>query len=214
MGIDDTMKRRELFKLGAQKTAKVAFELAGEKAARRAGNWLRPPFAVKELDFLIDCTRCDKCIEACAPGVLFKLPARHGLQVAGTPAMDLLHRGCHLCDDWPCVNACEPGVLKLPETDEDSAQPALPKLARVRINPEACLPYLGPECGACADSCPVPGALEWRGTKPIINPEPCTGCALCREACIVEPKAVDVSAIIADDGETAETPGFERRDHA
>lgn len=221
------MKRRDLFKLGAQKTARMAFDYAAGKAASRAGNWLRPPFPVDELDFLLDCTRCDQCIEACAPGVLFKLPARHGLQVAGTPAMDLVHRGCHMCDDWPCVKACEPGVLKLPEADEDSApalpQPALPKLARVRINPKVCLPYLGPECGACRDSCPVPGALEWRGTKPVINPELCTGCALCREACIVEPNAVDVSAFIPDDEKTAEEErdqtgrgsfGFERRGHA
>ena len=187
------MKRRELFKLGAQKTAKAAFDYAAGKIPGRGGNWIRPPFAVDEMDFFLDCTRCDACIEACAPGVLFKLPPSHGPRAAGTPAMDLLVRGCHLCEDWPCVKACEPGVLKLPEGDEDSAPPR-PKLARVHIDPTACLPYLGPECGACRDSCPVPGALLWRGTKPVIDAEACVGCGLCREACIVEPNAVLVAA--------------------
>ena len=81
----------------------------GQREGGKAGSELAsPPFAVDELDFLLACTRCDKCIEACPHDVLFKLPARTGLQAAGTPAMDLLNRGCHLCRDWPCVAACEP----------------------------------------------------------------------------------------------------------
>ncbi len=198
------MKRRDFFKYGAHKTAKFAFKLAGDNAVRRAENWVRPPFAVKELDFLLGCTRCDKCIEACPHDVLFALPARHGLQVAGSPAMDLLVRGCQMCRDWPCVMACEPEVLKLPDQDSETP-PEAARLARVEINTETCLPYQGPECGACAHACPVPGALEWDGgIRPVINAEHCTGCALCREACIVEPKAINVSAFIPDDGEAAE----------
>ena len=198
------MKRRDFFKYGAKKTAGIAFELASDEATRRAENWLRPPFAVNELDFVLDCTRCDKCIEACQYDVLFRLPARHGLQVAGSPAMDLLVRGCHMCSDWPCVNACEPGVLKLLDQDGETP-PEVVKLARVRINPKTCLPYLGPECGACAHACPVPGALEWdNGLRPVVNDELCTGCALCREACIVEPKAVDVSVFVSVDEGTAD----------
>lgn len=188
------MKRRDLFKLGAKKTAEAVYQAASAGAELRAANWFRPPFAVAEMNFLLDCTRCDACIEACPHGVLFKLPASHGPAAAGTPAMDLLVVGCHMCEDWPCVEACEPGVLKLPETEEDSPPP-LPKLALVSIDPTACLPYLGPECGACRDSCPVPGALLWEGTRPVIDAHACTGCGLCREACIVEPKAIKVRAV-------------------
>ncbi len=198
MAREAVLKRRDVFRLGARKAVQVAFRLASEKAARRAGHWLRPPFAVAEPEFLLSCTRCDKCIEACPHDVLFKLPGRFGLQVAGTPAMDLLNRGCHLCHDWPCVSACEPDALKLPDRAEGIPQ-ALPKLAAVRIDTRTCLPYSGPECGACAHACPVPGALEWAdGIRPVVNDERCTGCALCREACIVEPKAIEVSAFIPD----------------
>ena len=197
------MKRREFFRLGAQKAAEVAGQLASQRLAWQAESWLRPPFAQAELEFLLACTRCDRCVEACDFDVLFKLPADLGRSVEGTPAMDLLNRGCHLCEDWPCVRACEPEALTLPHRDNgDSPAPA--KLARVRIDPETCLPYAGPECGACADSCPVPGALKWEGgVKPVINEEHCTGCALCREACIVDPKAVEVSALVRKEGETA-----------
>ena len=185
------MKRRDFFKLGAGKTAEVAFRAAGVAVAERAQHWLRPPYARDELDFLLACTRCDACITACPHDVIFPLPARLGVQVAGTPAMDLLNRGCHMCAEWPCVAACEPDALTRP----DSAPS--PKLARAHIDTDVCLPYLGPECGACADSCPVPGALRWTdGVRPVIDGEACTGCALCREACILDPKAVVVSALV------------------
>ena len=190
------MKRREFFRLGAQKTARAALRLAADRAARRATRRIRPPFALEEPDFLLACTRCDKCIEACDYDVLFKLPAHHGLQAGGTPVMDLLNRGCHMCQDWPCVKACEPGALKLPALDGDAPGPPA-KLARAGIDVNVCLPYLGPECGACRDSCPIPGALEWQGgIKPVIDEERCTGCGLCREACIVDPKAIEIGALV------------------
>ncbi len=207
------MKRRDVFKYGVGKAAEAAGRIAGQKLALQRRTWLRPPFAKPELDFLLACTRCDRCIEACEFGVVFRLQEKWGRQVAGTPAMDLLNRGCHMCADWPCVTACEPGalkrpppvvVMKRPSTADDD--PPLPrKMAFVRIDVETCLPYAGPECGACADSCPVPGALEWEGgVRPVVNQERCTGCALCREACIVDPKAIEVSGLRDDDAERAD----------
>jgi MinD superfamily P-loop ATPase len=54
----------------------------------------------------------------------------------------------------------------------------------------------GPECGVCRDACQVPGALLWeKGIKPVIDNDVCTGCALCREACITDPKFIDITAI-------------------
>lgn len=187
------MKRREFFKLGADKTARVAMQ-AADRVAGRAKKWFRPPFALDELPFLLACTKCDKCVHACPHDVLFTLPSRFGVRIEGTPAMDLLGRGCHLCSDWPCVAACEPGALKLP--DEEPDEKLNPRFAQVTINTKTCLPYAGPECGACKDSCPVPGALEWQdGLRPAVNQEVCTGCALCREACIVDPKAIEIAVL-------------------
>ena len=188
------MDRRGFFKLGLQNVTKVAVHLADEAVTRRASHWIRPPFALAELEFLLACTRCDKCLEACPHDVIFKLPARLGAQVVGTPAMDLLNKGCHLCDDWPCVTACEPEALQLPAPEEEAGRP-LPKLAQAAIDTSSCLPYQGPECGACKPACPVPGAMTWDVEKPVINPAACTGCGLCREACIVEPGAVNIASL-------------------
>ena len=187
------MKRRDFFKFTAHKTAELGYRLAAQGVERRALKWLRPPFAQDELEFLLLCSRCDKCIEACPHDVLFPLPAQFGAQVAATPAMDLLNRGCHMCADWPCVQACETKALQRPESDKT---PPTVKFGHIEIDTNRCLPYLGPECGACAESCPVPGALIWRDRRrPEVDQDICTGCALCREACVLEPKAVSLSAV-------------------
>ena len=197
------MKRREFLKLGFGQAVQTAGTVVAAGAALGADNWFRPPFAAPEADFLVECTRCDKCIEACEPAVIFRLPARWGLAVAGTPALDLLNRGCRLCDGWPCVAACETKALRLPEPATDGGAAPLPILARGRIETNACLPYRGPDCEACAGTCPVPGALAWNGRKPSIDPAACIGCGLCREACIVDPKAIPIVPLAGGDASQA-----------
>jgi ferredoxin-type protein NapG len=198
------MDRRGFFKSIANKASDKPVEIVEKKINRRAANWIRPPYALDEVDFLSACSRCDRCIKACPHQVIFKLPERLGAQVAFTPALDLLKKGCHQCEDWPCVNACKDMALVIPdpesspnEIDENGTgpEPELPKMARAEINSQTCLPYNGAECNACADSCPVPGALTWDMTLPIINLLLCTGCGMCREACIVDSKAVNIKSL-------------------
>jgi ferredoxin-type protein NapG len=188
------MDRRSFFKVVTDKVGNSVVREVDNHVNKYASRWIRPPYAVQELDFLLACTRCGKCVEACPHQVIFNLPARLGTRAMGTPAMDLLNKGCHLCEDWPCVNACEPGALKLPEKTRDR-MPDLPVMARAEIDTEICLPYSGPECGACEASCPVAGALKWEMSKPYIDPELCTGCGLCREVCIVDPSAVTIRSL-------------------
>ncbi len=196
------MDRRSFFTRGADKVAQKVTNHAIEKVREDASRWIRPPFAIEELDFLMGCSRCGDCVKACLHEIIFPLSSRLGVKVFNTPAMDLNNHGCHLCEDWPCVRVCEKQVLKLPllnEEEKDELQATdhpLPKIAKVTINKKTCLPYSGPECGACR-VCPVQGAMTWDMEKPVINAEICTGCALCREACIVEPKAINVQSIYA-----------------
>jgi len=157
-------------------------------------NWIRPPFAARETEFRQTCTSCGDCADACPHGVIFGLDESAG-EAAGSPALDLLHKGCHLCPDWPCVAACETGALALPAhgKDGEDAAPWPEKLAVMDVDADACIAYLGPECGACAQGCPVDGALVWHDrTRPAIDGDRCIGCGLCREACIVLPKAIRV----------------------
>ena len=188
------MNRREFFKAGIDKAAKTAIQIADERVEQRASRWIRPPYALPELEFLLACTRCDECIKACPYNVIFKLSAKLGAQVVGTPTLDLLNKGCHLCEDWPCVEACKPKALQFPEIDENEKL-RLPILASAEINTNTCLPYNGPECGACAPACPVPGAMIWKMEKPRIDADFCAGCGLCRDACVLDPKAVNIKSL-------------------
>lgn len=200
------MDRRNFFRSALGKGGKAVIKTVDAHINKEASRWLRPPFAINELEFLLACSRCRDCIDACPYQVIFSLPARLGAKFAGTPALDLLNKGCHLCEDWPCVRACEADALVLPEsnhdctaeadnveTDKNSSLP-FPRLADVTVDEETCLPYSGPECGVCFSSCPVPGALIQEYSRPIINQQLCCGCALCRETCIVDPKAITISA--------------------
>ncbi len=205
------VNRRDFFRLSFHKATDLALQGVEARVAAKAQRWIRPPFARPELDFLLACTRCGACIEACPHAVLFPLPSRLGLEVAGTPAMDLVNRACRLCDDWPCVAACAPGALTVAgepaptgsgegemsagdasgDSDGDGGSgPRLPRLALAGIDTQACLPYAGPECGACDGFCPVPGALLWDGPRPRIDAAVCVGCGQCRAACIADPKAI------------------------
>jgi ferredoxin-type protein NapG len=192
---EKVMDRRAFFGKAIRKTTRELVNHVDSKLESDALRWIRPPYALAELEFLLSCTRCGDCIEACPHTVLFPLSARLGARVGTTPAMDLINKGCHLCEDWPCVSACEAGALSMPETDEGSERPQLPVLARVSINTQTCFPYSGPECGACEASCPVPDALLWDQQRPHINEDKCVGCGLCREACIVDPSAISIASI-------------------
>ncbi|MDH5649345.1 MAG: 4Fe-4S binding protein [Gammaproteobacteria bacterium] len=186
---------RELIKkirFAAQKQATKA--LRG-KSPTYSRHWIRPPFALEEADFLLACSRCNACVEACAFKVIFCLPRNVGVLAELTPAMDLLNRGCHLCVDWPCVTACHDGALYNPFPVRGPGD--LPRLARVGIDESLCITYLGQECAICGMICPVPGAQTWDLGKPVINQEICVGCGLCREVCQGDPKAIHIRFLAA-----------------
>lgn len=185
------MDRRGFFKRTVQKTSQQAVEALETRANAHASKWIRPPFVLDELDFLLTCTRCSDCVTACPHKVIFLLGPQLGADVVGTPALDLTNKACRLCQDWPCVAACEVGALVLPMDTEEGDHP-LPVLAVCSINTNTCLPYNGPECGACEGSCPVEGALTWQNEKPFIDMEVCVGCGLCRLTCVLSPSAIKV----------------------
>ena len=150
----------------------------------------RPPGAVAERRFLAGCTGCNDCVKACPENAIFSL-APDVSPGAGTPVMRPAERPCTMCDGtFPCVSACPEGVLEMP-------QGAVWRLGLVQIDTARCLPFRGPECGACARLCPegARGALTLRRGRPVIDPELCVGCGLCIDACITTPSSIQLSPL-------------------
>ena len=141
---------------------------------------LRPPGAVAEGDFLKACTRCGDCASACPHDAIRKAPARLR-EAEGTPIVDPLASPCLMCEDLPCIAACETGALR-------SEAPAA--LGSARVAPLDCLNRLATPCSVCVERCPVPGAIDFVGDVPQVNERLCTGCGICQHVCPAPQNAI------------------------
>ena len=143
---------------------------------------LRPPGAVAEPDFLAACTRCGDCADACPHDVIVPAPSRLR-DAEGTPTVDPLRSPCQMCEDLPCIAACETGALR-------AEAPAA--LGRAHVSPLDCLNRLGSSCSVCVERCPVPGALAWADGVPAVEERLCTGCGVCQHVCPAPHNAIAI----------------------
>lgn len=145
---------------------------------------VRPPGAAPEARFVEACDGCGGCLEACPHGAIRPLDGRHG-PVAGTPTIAALESPCLMCEDFPCIAACDRGAL-LPE------EPRTIGVAQIRQYD--CLAYEGTFCSTCSERCPEPGAIERVNGKPRIVEDACTGCGVCQHVCPAPRNAILIVA--------------------
>ena len=149
-------------------------------ARRRTMPLLRPPGAVREERFLRDCTGCMDCATACPHGAIVEAPIRLR-EAAGTPLIVPEAAACHMCQDMPCIAACQPGVL-------DARLE--PKIGTARVLSHFCMGTRGLGCSACVEHCPVDGAIRLECGTPVVDPPACTGCGVCVEVCPAPTRAI------------------------
>ncbi len=157
----------------------------------------RPPFALEEVEFLLNCTRCNACVDSCPHQAIRSCNNTNNILLKDTPIMDLENTSCQVCADWPCVIACPTLAISNLNSliKNEISGKYYPRLALVEIDTDRCLPYLGPECGACEGSCPIDMALYFAKERPIIDSKQCIGCGLCRQACVLDPSAINLTAL-------------------
>ena len=150
--------------------------------------YIRPPGALKEKDFLAACIRCGQCVKACPNHTLLfsGSPAGWGL---GTPYVIPERTPCNLCrglDTLKCIEAC-PSRALLPVNDHRKIRMGIAK-----IDQELCLAYNRVVCRSCQHACPFPDeAITFDNMlRPVIIDESCIGCGLCTYACPTDPRAV------------------------
>lgn len=187
------ISRRRLFKDGLNFLGQVAGELV--EAARideddiDEGVWdplepkrglLRPPGAVKELDFNRLCDRCDDCLRACPEDVLFHAPAKHG-PAQGTPIFRPTRKPCYLCTELYCIKACKTSALVMVDKIERLA------MGVARLDSSRCRAHEGEDCSYCIDYCPLSGkAIIQAGGRPLIVSGECIGCGQCEYHCLFD----------------------------
>ncbi len=156
-------------------------------ARRRTIPVFRPPGAIEEVTFLANCTRCNRCVQACPHTSIILAPTRLR-EVAGTPILYPDTQPCLMCVDFPCIAVCEPQVLTH----------SIPKLiGTARITAQTCLAYNGTMCTVCSERCPVPNAIRVSSGKPTVDENACTGCGVCRYVCPSPENAILLMPIFA-----------------
>lgn len=183
------MKRRDFFRFGFDKSKEVvgeAVETVLEYKYER--EFLRPPGALPESKFLLVCTRCGDCQDACSYGAIHLVGLNGGVRAA-TPFIDPYYKACEYCEDMSCVKVCQPGALQ--------AEPNA-KLGVARLVQQHCLVAQGQYCDYCARSCP-PGvkAIKMNQQRfPEIDQEACVGCGKCAYICVSQTgKAITIDPL-------------------
>lgn len=146
---------------------------------------LRPPGAVAEHQFLALCTRCNACLDAC-PHDSIKLAPERFHSAASTPMIDAFDAPCYMCEDTPCIDACDTGAL-------DEMLPR--KIGIAHLQTYNCLAHNRTICTVCDERCPVEGAIEVTDGKPRIIDENCTGCGVCHSVCPAPVNAIMIMPV-------------------
>ncbi|MDR1528868.1 MAG: 4Fe-4S dicluster domain-containing protein [Burkholderiales bacterium] len=118
------------FMAGIPGAGYLAFGRAHEK------DYLRPPGARDEREFLSLCIKCGQCVQVCPYYAVFLLDIDEGT-ATGTPVIRPEIRGCYLCDLLPCVLACPTTALN---HDVSTAEQVRMGVA-ILTDREGCLAY-------------------------------------------------------------------------
>ncbi len=180
MAADPQYGRRHFLKDSVLSLAKTAQEFVkhrdapsepeGKAQPASRTDWLRPPGAVAEALFLERCTRCGDCIKACPYGSI--KPDRH----TGLPVLFPDEVPCHLCDDFPCIAACETDAL-LEISDRQEVTMGL-----ARVSHRDCT--AGQGCHACVSRCPTEAlVMDFDAFRLLVEPSRCVGCGMCEQTC-------------------------------
>lgn len=149
--------------------------------------FLRPPGALKEIDFLSRCIRCGKCVQVCPYRSIKIASLMDGLTNMGTPFIKAREIPCYLC--MKCPPVCPSGALNRNLREKKDV-----KMGIAVINKKECLAWQETLCRSCYQSCPIfDEAIKMdEKLRPVVDEKKCVGCGICENVCPVEPTAIIV----------------------
>lgn len=200
------MTRREILYFGAKCCFLGAgFALIGLNKTH-SQNFLRPPGAINEDEFMKKCIKCGLCVDNCPYDTLNLAEIFDDVPNA-TPYFVPRKIPCYLCEDFPCVKACPSGALDenlLKNDGKFDIKKA--KMGVAIVDDKNCVAYWGIQCDACYRACPLMDEAIFLDYKhndrsgkhafllPIVDSKICVGCGKCELACITEISAIRVLA--------------------
>lgn len=130
---------------------------------------VRLPWIARPSNFTDQCTRCNKCLDACETQIIT-------IQDGGFPTVDFSVDECTFC--YQCAAVCPEPIFN-PESE-------LPWEATASIN-QQCLAFKNVECRSCSEMCET-SAIRFqieigKVAQPIIDTNECTGCGGCVSVC-------------------------------
>lgn len=148
---------------------------------------LRPPGALKEIDFIARCIRCGKCVQVCPYRSIKIASPMDGLMIMGTPYIMPRDIPCYLC--MKCPPICPSGALNRTLKKKQDV-----RIGIASINKKGCLAWQGTLCRSCYQSCPIfDEAIKMdQELRPVVDTKKCVGCGICENVCPVEPAAIKV----------------------
>ena len=150
-----------------------------EKPETRRTDWLRPPGALEEPQFLESCTGCGDCVEACPHESISVLEENHVSDVPyrqETPVIYPDEQPCYLCEDFPCIAACEPEALRPVGTFKEV------DMGIAVVSQRICT--AGQGCNACVAQCPTRAiAMDFASLAIRVDGDLCVGCGICEHTC-------------------------------
>ena len=147
-----------------------AVEKQEEKPEKQRTDWLRPPGALAEAQFLDTCTSCGDCVGACPYGSIRLLEADE------TPVIYPDETPCYLCEDFPCIAACEPEALRPVRAIKDI------DMGVAVVSHSVCTSGQG--CNACVAKCPTHAiSMDFSSLRISVDGDLCVGCGICEHIC-------------------------------
>ncbi|MBU1101535.1 MAG: 4Fe-4S binding protein [Bacteroidetes bacterium] len=192
-------------------TAAIIKSEAKGKGKKRS-DFIRPPGALEEENFLERCVRCGQCVQSCPTGFIQSANLENGIENLWTPVLSAATGYCQFeCNK--CTPVCPTGALQKLTLQEKKTY----KLGTAIINKNLCFTYAeGFTCTVCYDKCPLKDKAikqretdvwnymgkEMRVKQIYIDTDYCNGCGLCEYVC---PRTDEAAIVVTSESEFRRT---------